>query len=321
VSSISVQPSILSAETHSPVNLAAPALQFKRVLACTDFSDASAKAVEQAHRLCLHHGAQLSLLYILEHDDLSEWPDADKELALLGLQRRHELESLAQQLQTPTVAVKPIFLDGHITTVVLQAIREESPDLVVVGTQGRRGFDRLLMGSTAEAIIRNADCPVMTVGPGFLPPSPELDAGPIVYATDFHEGVEESMAYAAFLSHQQQVPLHAIHVLPKSSIDTKNHIVAKIMQTALADLQITSGKEALQPSSHAVFAKDVSKAIVEYAREVHASAIVLGVNRRSSFASHLPLRRTSRVVILAPCPVFTLAHARHVSPLLHTTTH
>jgi nucleotide-binding universal stress UspA family protein len=288
--SVTKAPTAIPSSAAFPVDLAAPALQLKRVIA-----------------------------FVLEHDDLSEWPDAERELALLGLERRKELEALAAKLTTPSVAVRTLFLDGDITSVLLRTIQEECPDLVVVGTHGRRGFDRLFVGSTAEAIIRNAECPVMTIGPRFIPRASESPASPIVYATDFHDGSEESMAYAAFLSELHQVPLHCIHVLPKSSMDTKNHIVATIMETALADLQEASGRRALQPSSQAIFGKDVSKAIVEYAREAHASAIVLAVTRRSGLASHLPLRRTSRVVILACCPVFTLAHERHVSPLLRST--
>ncbi|SEB42345.1 universal stress protein [Terriglobus roseus] len=316
--SVSKLPAVRSSEPSVAVDLAAPALQLKRVTVCTDFSEVSAPAVDEAYRLCLRHHAALSILFVLEHDDLSEWPDAEKELALLGLQRRHELDLMAARLATPSVVVRPIFLDGNASTVLLQAIQGESPDLVVVGTHGRRGIDRLLLGSTAEAIVRSAECPVMTVGPGALR-AHDHAAGPIVCATDFHDGAEESVAYAAFLSEQHQVPLHCIHVLPMSSIATKNHIVATIMETALVDLQMSSGKNAFQPSSRAVFGREVSRAVVEYAREVHASAIVLSVTRRTSLSSHLPLRRTSRMLILANCPVFTLSHEKHVSPLLRST--
>jgi nucleotide-binding universal stress UspA family protein len=301
------------------VDLAAPALQLKRILVCTDFSDVSAPAIDEAHRLSQRHGAELIILSVLEHDDLSEWPDAEKELALLGHERRKNLAAMVKKLSTLQIAARSIFLDGHPITVILRAIEDEAPDLVVVGTHGRRGFHRLILGSTAEAIIRNAQCPVMTVGPGFAPPSPGVVEGPIVFATDFRPGAEESMAYAAFLSQSHQVPLHCLHVLPKSSIQTKNHIVATIMETALIDLQRACGRDAVQPSCQAIVSKDVSKAIVEYARDAHASAIVVAVTKRAGMASHLPVRRTSRLVILSHCPVFTLAHEKHVSPLLRST--
>jgi nucleotide-binding universal stress UspA family protein len=319
VGSVSKLPALLPPEPAPAMDLAAPALQLQRVMVCTDFSQASEQAVDEAYRLCLRHAAALSVLFVLEHDDLSEWPDAEKELALLGLERRHELEAMAERLTTPSVPVHPIFLDGDTSSVLFQAIQDEAPDLVVVGTHGRRGLERLFLGSTAEAIIRCAECPVMTVGPGFTPQSRDHAAGPIVCATDFHDGAQESIAYAAFLSEQHQVPLHCIHVLPMSSITTKNHIVATIMETALADLQMASGRNAFQPSSRAIFGKDISKAVVEYARRVHASGIVLSVTRRGSLSSHLPLRRTSRMMILANCPVFTLSHERHVSPILRST--
>jgi nucleotide-binding universal stress UspA family protein len=302
-----------------PFDLSAPALQLKRVMICTDFSEASARAVEEAYRLCLRHGAELSLVHVLEHGDLSEWTDAQKELALLGLERRKELRAMAAKLATATVHVRPVFLDGRPTKVLLHAIQETTPDLVVVGTHGRRGLGRLMLGSTAEAIIRNAACAVMAVGPGCTGVARDLDSGPIVCATDFHEGASGSILYGAFLSKEYQVPLHCIHVLPNSTVETKNHIVATIMETALRDLQATCGEEACRPVSRAVVGRDVSRAIVEYAREVHASAVVLGVTRRPPVASHLPLRRTSRVLILAECPVFTLSHEKHVSPLLRSS--
>ncbi len=174
-------------------------------------------------------------------------------------------------------------------------------------------LDMLPDGALAEE-RRTVAHHVMTVGSRVTFASPKSTPGPIVYATDFHDGAEESIAYAAFLSNQNRVPLHCIHVLPKAFVKTKNHIVAAVMDKALSDLQLRFGKDAVQPLCRTIFGKNVSKALVEYAREVHASAIVLAVTRRSAIASHLPLRRTSRILILANCPVFTLAHTKYVSP-------
>lgn len=300
--------------SHSSVDLSAPSFQMKRVMVCTDFSEASTRAVNEAYRLCESHGAELSILYVLQHDDLSEWPDAENELALLSRERRRDLEALGAGLTTSSVAVRTIYRDGETNSILLDVIQDESPDLVVVGTHGKRGLDRLFLGSTAEVIVRNLPCPVMTVGSRVTFASPKSTPGPIVYATDFHDGAEESIAYAAFLSNQNRVPLHCIHVLPKAFVKTKNHIVAAVMDKALSDLQLRFGKDAVQPLCRTIFGKNVSKALVEYAREVHASAIVLAVTRRSAIASHLPLRRTSRILILANCPVFTLAHTKYVSP-------
>ncbi len=309
------QPAAIRA-SHLPLDLSAPALRIKHVVVCTDFSEASSRAVEEAYRLCLAHEANLSVVFVLEHDDLSEWPDADRELALLASQRRQQLDVMTAKLNSAEVAVRPIYLDGHPASVILQALQDECPDLVVVGTHGKRGLDRLFLGSTAEAVVRNAQCPVLTVGPGCAPSSSRTQAGPVVYATDFHEGAEESIAYAAFLSQQNLAPLHCVHVLPKTFLKAQNHIVEAIMESALADLQASSGKAAFQPAYRTLFAADVSKAIVEYARKVNASAIVLGVTRRAMISTHMPAGRTSRILILAGCPVFTLAHERYVSPLL-----
>ena len=314
---VSHHPATTHPDSHPPFDLAAPALRIKRVMVCTDFSEISSRAVDEAYRLCLHFRAELSLLFVLEHDDLSEWPDAEKELALLSRQRRQDLDALAARLATPSIHVRPMYRDGQVVNTILEAIGEESPDIVVVGTHGKRGLERLFVGSTAEAVIRNAPGPVMTVGPGFIPASSQRDHGPVVYATDFYDGAEESMTYAAYLSGLNQGPLHCIHVLPKTFVQKKNHIVAAIMESALADLQSTFGKDCFEPSYRTLFGREVSRTIVEYAREVNASSIVLGVTRRSSLTSHLPLGQVSQIMILATCPVFTLTHERYVSPLMH----
>jgi nucleotide-binding universal stress UspA family protein len=139
---------------HSPVNVlvvppavARPA--FKRLLVAHDGSAYSTAAWEEALRLAAHFGAALTVATVA--------PDRDADEAL-GLTRN--LQARAQQRG---VALDTMVLRGRADEAIVQAARFKEADLIVLGSHGRTGLKRLLMGSVAERVIGQAPCPVLVV--------------------------------------------------------------------------------------------------------------------------------------------------------------
>jgi len=102
--------------------------------------------------------------------------------------------------------------NGDVARVLREFVQNHAADLVVVGTSSRAGLGKVLLGSIAEEIIREAPCPVLTVGPQVIA---EASAGvhSIVYATDFSPRSLRAAEFAVSLAHEYQAHLTLTHVV------------------------------------------------------------------------------------------------------------
>jgi nucleotide-binding universal stress UspA family protein len=134
----------------------------KTILHATDFSEHSQCAFHLACALARDYGARLVTLHVLAppvvvygEGVLPSLPVEDQDL------QRERLKSLA--LSVPDVHVDDRLAEGDTANEILRVAQEVNCDLVVLGTHGRKGLGRLLMGSVAEKVLRRAACPVLTV--------------------------------------------------------------------------------------------------------------------------------------------------------------
>jgi nucleotide-binding universal stress UspA family protein len=135
-----------------------------RILHPTDFSEHSRYAFRIAVDLARAHHAYIIVLHVAR--PLSEEQVSFGEAALPQPAEYHHRLAQAEQEATagvPGVTVERLLREGDPAAVVEQVARERRCDLIVLGFHGRRGMERLLMGSTAEQITRRAPCPVLTV--------------------------------------------------------------------------------------------------------------------------------------------------------------
>lgn len=138
-------------------------LPIQTILHPTDFSPQSAYAFRLACSLARDYGARL----ILAHVHLPAAPYFAEGVPI-ALDPAAEREALREQLgrlhpDDPLIAVDHRLLEGDPAAEIVTLAREVGCDLIVMGTHGRTGIGRLLMGSVAESILRKAPCPVLTV--------------------------------------------------------------------------------------------------------------------------------------------------------------
>jgi nucleotide-binding universal stress UspA family protein len=132
------------------------ALTFRDILFATDFSEASRPAGQTAAAVARHFGARLHVLHVVPPvTDPTPAPEA--------------LRAVVADLETGLAIVTAI-ASGRVAPQIVDYARRNSIDLVVLGTHGRTGVSRALLGSVAEAVIRRARCRVLTV-PATLPPA------------------------------------------------------------------------------------------------------------------------------------------------------
>jgi nucleotide-binding universal stress UspA family protein len=136
----------------------------RTILFPTDFSEPSQAAMELACSLCRAYGAGLTMLHVVQ-----------PQMATLGgtqalppppdVERQREASEKLKGIQHAIGAIRAerLVREGGAAAAILQVAQETHCGLIVMGTHGRSGLGRLLMGSVADAVVRNATCPVLTV--------------------------------------------------------------------------------------------------------------------------------------------------------------
>ena len=143
-------------------------MEIKKILFPTDFSEGALSALPYAVELAKKYGAKLYMLHIIydvatasgwyvPHASFDEMykeleAGAKKELERFGLEQRRDLKDIEYSV-----------IRGIPYAEILKFAKGKDIDIIVIGTHGRKGIDRVLFGSTAERVVRNAECPVLTV--------------------------------------------------------------------------------------------------------------------------------------------------------------
>jgi nucleotide-binding universal stress UspA family protein len=283
---------------------------FHRLLVATDFSPASEAAFRTALDTCTSLAASLVILHVCEYPPAGP-PETGGfliEQQVLCEQCRNGLDALRRQAAEAGVTSEAILAHGVASSSILDTIASKQIDLVILGTNALHGFERLVFGSTAEAVLRKAACPVLTVGPRVASAKAGTADGPIIFATDFDFTTIHAIRYAARFANLNGAPLHCLHVLPRTlEAGSQCEIVPSIMSEALQQVAAESGVVIDPPTCATTFGSEISYAVVDYAREHHARLIVLGVRQASLLASHVPEHITYRIITEANCPVLTMA--------------
>ena len=141
-------------------------MTFRRILVATDFAESAERALACGVQLARRHGAELILLHV--YMDLPAYPEitAGQVEAIYEEQRRwieEALERRARAARGEGLLVRARLRTGPAASTIAEMATEEGIDLLVVGTHGRSGLDRLIVGSVAERVVRLAPCPVLVV--------------------------------------------------------------------------------------------------------------------------------------------------------------
>lgn len=146
-------------------------IAIKTILVPTDFSDASAAALNFARALAEAFGSALHLLHVVQDPYVQPWAAEAFGVSLAGVLERWEQDALAQleklvpEAERQAHAVRCATRVGHPFVEILNYAAEQRADLIVMGTHGRGAVAHMLLGSVTEKVVRKAPCPVLTVRP------------------------------------------------------------------------------------------------------------------------------------------------------------
>jgi universal stress protein A len=143
--------------------------RFKRIMVASDLSKVSRGALDTAIVFAQSKGAELIIVHVLA-PIVPFGPEQLTQPALLETIEvdarqwaEQQLARLAAAARKAGVRVKVVLLSGDPADQIIRAARTHRADLIVVGTHGRRGFSKMMIGSVAERVVRTAPCPVVTV--------------------------------------------------------------------------------------------------------------------------------------------------------------
>lgn len=279
-----------------------PPQGFQNILCPVDFSDTSALGLRFANALANCAGARLYVLYAdqflpppyFTHDRLEQ---IRKQLQDAKLEAENSLKEFTGKtlgVAGPGVSVRVIEelpVDG-----IFQAIDQTSADLVAMGTHGRSGFNRLMLGSVTERVLREAKIPVLTVRPYGNGPEPFPSIRSVVCPVNDSDVARAALGYAAKLAHCFGAELTVLHVRESHAKDA----IADLCEWVPAEVRsLCTVREMMRDG-------EASEIIVSAASELPCDLLVLGARHRMFFDSTVIGTTSVRVVRHAPCAVLTV---------------
>lgn len=295
-------------------------IDMRRILCPTDFSAASSRAFEHARTVAAWYEAALTVLHVLSDTMIpgSRQPSMANPMLLdpvLKQRLQADLATWVAPARQAGLHAAADLREGKPASEIVQVAGELPADLVVMGTHGRGGFRRLVLGSVAETVLKTAPCPVLTV-----PPHAPDHPGPrflqrLLCATDFSPASEAAVRYAVSLAEEAQACLLLVHVLDRArssgalgADEAGADDEADVEQAArarLRDLLPPEARDWCLPVE-IVTCGSVAPEILRLAREREAGLIVMGVHGRSRLNPMTLGSATHQVVREASCPVLTV---------------
>ena len=294
-------------KTPDPASQIAP----KKILFGTDFSPASQAALPHALSLAGQYGSNFYIAHVisLEHMDFPPPEERATKLQQAREFAEQQVEPLLMAARQKGISCQPLIREGAIWDVLSDMIHEKSIDLVIVGTHGRRGLKKLLLGSVAEEVFRMSPCPVLTVGPKTSETSSvEVQLGHILYPVESAPDTSHAAAYAISLAEEYRAKLTFIKILEETVASPEMQAQIQEPVTHWMDDHVPSGSVLRERTSFELGFGRAPEAIITFARDRGVDLIVMGVQHLDPvLASHLPEADTAyEMVRTAPCPVLTV---------------
>jgi nucleotide-binding universal stress UspA family protein len=300
-------------------------IEIRRILCPVDFSDYSRRALDHAIAIARWYKSTVTALHVFSPAPVAAYGPGPVVFAPIVLTAADHDQLLAdtrafiEAEAAPGVAIDAVVREGNTAAEIVDEATTMRADLLVIGTHGRSGFERLVLGSVAEKVLRKARCPVLTVPrrlPDAVPPGPVLFKR-ILCAVDFSESSMHALKYALSLAQEADGGLTVVHVLgaevvPQVGIG-EEHVSLAAVQRQLAEEARQFLDKAVPDSTTAHCTVETMllhgkpwREILRIAADRQTELIVIGVQGRGAADLMFFGSTTQHVVREATCPVLTL---------------
>ena len=291
----------------------------KRVLCPIDFSDCSRRALDHALAIGRWFGAAVDVLHVTPEVLIAGRAEMQMRLEVLRTEAyadtTEQAKRFVQDAGTSDLKVHVAVERGDPATVIVAAAPSSEAGMVVMGTHGRSGFERLLLGSITERVLRRVRCPLLTVPPHAVEAAERPMFARILCPVDFSVDSALALEFAASLAEATGggvIVLHAIEEFadePREYRRLSDPEYRRQLEEEARNLlrsAVPSRGDRTRPAEELVVAGRASKEILRVAAERGMDAIVMGVHGRNVVDRLLLGSTTDRVVRAASCPVVTI---------------
>lgn len=273
----------------------------KHILAPVDFSDLSALALRYAAAFSRCSGAQLTVAHVSSFDappyfTQGQLEELYQQLRASQGRAERELEEFAREALGPDLPFALRVIEGRPAEAILRLAAGIGADLIAMGTHGRSGFNRLMLGSVTERVLRETEIPVLTVRRQTPPPAQILQIRNILCPVNNTAIARKALEHAARMAQCFGATLSVLHVHEARARDE----ITDLCAWAPAEMRAQCRIRELERHGEA------SREIVAQAAEEGCDLLVIGAQHRRFFDSTVIGSTSVRVVRHAPCPVLTV---------------
>ncbi len=276
---------------------------YDRILVPTDMSEFAKLAVRYAVLFQQRLGAALTLMYADEFYfpvDLLELP--------MGYYLENAPETkkkLSEQLRNYVRANVPLGAEALVVQdaparAIASTARDIRADLIIMGTHGRRGWRRALLGSVTESVLRDTDTPVLTIAPSLMKDTPP-QIRTILCPVNFTRIARESLTHACSIAQAFGAELIVMYVAETVDDEHVPHV-----ETAFSNWIDPQVQKNCSYKQLLVRAEDAADKVLQTAKDMAVDLIVVGAQHRLFHEATIIGTTTERITRFAPCPVLTV---------------
>ena len=299
-------------------------IEFKHVLCPLDLSASSDRSLAHAVAIADWYDARLTILHVVPtFDPVNVRGDLGVPVQVLNpLSRDQVIDEVRRALDCSACAPNAVVAaeQGDASTVIVDQALATKADLIVMGTQGRRGFRRMLLGSVTETVLRDAACPVLTVPPAANVPARAVTFKRILCPIDFSPSALQALGFALDLARQADGRVTLLHVVewlaeeePRALAHFNVPEYQRYLTASAADrLQLLVAEESRMwvEIDNMVVLGRAHREILQAAETTPADLIVMGAQGRGGVGLALFGSTTQQVARSAACPVLTVRGSR-----------
>jgi nucleotide-binding universal stress UspA family protein len=288
----------------------------ERILCPVDFSEFSARAYDYALSLARHYRSKLFLQHVLDFKLSSYAYYADANIiadTFEGVRHdsRVQLEEFAKRPSGNGAEPERVFCEGAPAKAILAYAETQRINLIVMGSHGLKGTDRVTLGSVAQKVLRKAPCSVLVVRRpehDFADPGraqDPIEISKLLVCTDFSVYSTRALEHAISIAAEYEAELTLLYVredMPSTADwqSANKPLLAQLDGLIAPEMR---GRCTIKPF---VCIGKAYQQIIQHAREVHADAVIMGVRGRNALDLAIFGSTTHRVIQLGPCPVLAV---------------
>ena len=284
-------------------------VQIKNILCPVDFFAASRRALEYSVALAQNYNATLHILHVVSPVLPTSYEFSLNTADMIRAfeeQALEKVEDMGKQARSAGIAVVSKVRTGDIDDELKVAIAGCDADIIIMGTHGRRGFERWFLGSVTERLLRHSAVPILTLSDledtFRVPP----DVEKVIVTTDFSEGTSEAMKYALAIAQEAPAEVTLLHVMrqpPERSESVES--LAEVLEDHLASMVPDGVLDWCKVKAEVEVGTPFER-ILDLAEKNQVDLLVMNIHGKGMIERAMMGATAERVIRAARCPVLAV---------------